>query len=38
VKVKDQPLFAKVPVPGNALRGNQISWNFQCELRRKGAE
>lgn len=38
VKVKDQPLFAKVPVPGNTLRVNQIIWNFQCELRRKDSE
>jgi hypothetical protein len=34
VVVKGQPLFGAVAAPGSIRRGDQISWNFACELKR----
>jgi hypothetical protein len=34
-KAKDQPLFAKIQAPSiNQRPGNQVSWNFWCDLKR----
>jgi hypothetical protein len=34
VVAKGQPLFGSVAAPGSVRRGDQISWNFACELKR----
>jgi len=34
VVVKGQPLFGNVTAPGSQRRGEQITWNFACDLKR----
>jgi hypothetical protein len=35
---KGQPLFARVQAPSSNVRGNQLAWNFWCEIKRTEAE